>query len=108
MNAVAAVAATTTESCGSGAGRGAFELQSVTASDFAAAMQRVGPSMARGAAMEVDPVRCEWHCRLQWRRASLLRFQLLCSRVAMPSSSFKFTCQLLTMIRRHANCLQLG
>ncbi|PRW20672.1 cell division control 48-like protein B [Chlorella sorokiniana] len=33
-----------------------FELRRVTTADFAAAMQQVGPSVARGAAMELDPV----------------------------------------------------
>ena len=32
-------------------------LRSVTAADFAAALKQVGPSMARGAAVEFDPIR---------------------------------------------------
>ena len=35
----------------------AHELRPVTAADFAAAMRRVGPSMARGAAVELDRIR---------------------------------------------------
>lgn len=57
MNAVASAAAATTGLCSSAAGHGTVQLRPVTAADFAAAMQRVGPSMARGAAMELDPVR---------------------------------------------------
>lgn len=55
MNAVAAAAARDT--CSPAAGRGTLDLRSVAAADFAVAMQRVGPSIARGAAMELDPVR---------------------------------------------------
>lgn len=33
------------------------QLRPLVASDFVAAMRRVGPSMARGSAMELDPVR---------------------------------------------------
>ena len=39
-----------------GAGR-PQQLQPVTAANFAAARQQVGPSMARGAALELDPIR---------------------------------------------------
>jgi len=35
-------------------------LQPITASDFFAAMKRVGPSMARGSAVEYEAIRCAW------------------------------------------------
>lgn len=58
MSAVAASAAAAAEPGQAPANGAQPPLQPITAAHFAAAMKRVGPSMARGAAMELEPVRC--------------------------------------------------
>lgn len=95
MNAVAAAAAAR-DTCSPAAGRGTLDLRSVAAADFAVAMQRVGPSIARGAAMELDPVRYGG--------------QMLCN---APSRHMRVPYERLTALmpvhaQRPAICLQLG
>lgn len=63
MSAVSAAAAAGAAAAASGEpvqlpAASSAQLRPVTADDFTAALRRVGPSMARGAAVELVPVRC--------------------------------------------------